>query len=525
MPSPTTRALTAALLGTAALSTLLTTSPSAAADADDPKERVSDGRSQQARVVLAEARDVLEGDQDAPTSPTAGRGATMALRDLVLARDSLTGADRREADRILARPTDGAANDPDAYQAGVPVRSSCAEVCVHWVESSGDAVDGTDADSNFRPDYVDEVVATMEDVHQGFVDAGYREPKADGTLGGSPHPDVYLADIGDDGLYGYCTSDDDTVPPRGPYDAWAYCVLDNDYSQDEFPTNTPLENMRVTAAHEYFHAVQFGYDLLEDAWFMEATATWVEDEMYDDVDDNLGYLKTGPLRYPAVPLDTYGDNFHYGTWIFFRYLTEQLPAESGGMPSLVRDMWDRADAAEGEPDEHSMQAVDSVLRQRGTSLGAMFAAFADANRRPGKTYSEGAANQYPTAPHGSFRKKDKWFVTKFDHLTSATGRFAPEKGFSKLKVVLDLPPKKAGSAAVVTVIGTDGGTRTSTFPLSREGNGSKSYGFAPKSVRAIDVTLVNASAKYICWQNGPYSCQGFATHDDMTGKVRGVLVR
>ena len=59
----------------------------------------------------------------------------------------------------------------------------------------------------------------------------------------------------------YCASDDPTTSRN----AWAYCVLDNDYSPSEFGTrNTPAQNFQVTAAHEYFHAVQFGYDVGED---------------------------------------------------------------------------------------------------------------------------------------------------------------------------------------------------------------------------------------------------------------------
>ena len=56
-------------------------------------------------------------------------------------------------------------------------------------------------------------------------------------------------------------------------------VLDNDYKSRQFPTNTPVENMQVTAAHEYFHAVQFAYDITDDLWFLESTATWAEDEL------------------------------------------------------------------------------------------------------------------------------------------------------------------------------------------------------------------------------------------------------
>ncbi len=103
-------------------------------------------------------------------------------------------------------------------------------------------------------------------------------------------------------------------------------MLDNDYAR-QFPTDTPLENLRVTAAHEYFHAVQFAYDAFEDAWFMEATATWAEDELYTDINDNLQYLRTDRSAGRASRWTSSSRRqHHYGAWIFFRYLTEQFPA-------------------------------------------------------------------------------------------------------------------------------------------------------------------------------------------------------
>ena len=57
------------------------------------------------------------------------------------------------------------------------------------------------------------------------------------------------------------------------------------------PLNTPKENLQVTAAHEFFHSVQYSYDVREDAWIMEATAAWAEDEIYPKVNDNIQYLR------------------------------------------------------------------------------------------------------------------------------------------------------------------------------------------------------------------------------------------
>ena len=53
-----------------------------------------------------------------------------------------------------------------------------------------------------------------------------------------------------------------------------YCVFDDDFSKKQFgggggATACPL---KVTAAHEFNHAIQFNYDAFEDMWFLEATA-------------------------------------------------------------------------------------------------------------------------------------------------------------------------------------------------------------------------------------------------------------
>ena len=58
--------------------------------------------------------------------------------------------------------------------------------------------------------------------------------------------------------------------------------MDNDYDADEFPNYTdPLAPMQVTAAHEYNHVLQYGYDALQDTWMFESTATWAEDKVFD----------------------------------------------------------------------------------------------------------------------------------------------------------------------------------------------------------------------------------------------------
>ena len=445
-------------------------------------------------------------DLGAPRS----RDATLVLRDLRAHRDELGTADRAAATQILQRPGGD--------------RSQCySSVCVHWYSTGPNKA--TQA-------YVDKVAHVAQKVLGTYADAGYRSPESDGSAGGNGLLDIYLKDLGSQGLYGYCDSDD---PPTGtgPFDAPAYCAFDNDYR--EFPTHTPLENLEVTAAHELFHAVQFAYDYYEDAWFMEATATWAEDELYDDVDDNLQYLAQSPLKQPAKSMDHFENSGfrQYGDWIFFRYLTEHDTASAGGLPTLVRAIWERADGATGGPDDYSIQAVARVLANRGGSLTSSWSQFAAANRRPGTSYDEGKANRYPAAPlarrislTGSHRDSG-WLTQRVDHLAAATVRLDRASGLSarSLKLRLDLPTRSRGSGVVVTVVPTSGRPKSKAVKLSAAGDATTSIGFG-RDVKAVEVTLANAGIHYRgCYQGTAWSCQGRPQDDDLPLKVRATAVR
>ena len=405
-------------------------------------------------------------------------------------------------------------------------------MCVHWVSTTSDQPDLTDTTpTNGIPDYVDTTLALVQDVRNKYRQAGYRVPEADGKRGGNSKIDIYLVDLGPAGLYGYCTSDK-LFNRAGPYDGWAYCVFDNDFDPSQFGTaNTPLEFLQVTAAHEFFHAVQFAYDAYEDGWFLEATATWAEDQVYDDIDDNVAFLSEGPQAQPWIPLDKFVDVHQYGDWIFFRYLTERLTRSQGGLPTLVRDMWRKADGSAGGPDQYSIQAVRSVLHDRHVDFNTAFASFSEANRRPASTYEEGAANLYPAAPLAqTFTLAPSATTTAWspalDHLTATIARFVPsslDAGW-RLRISVDAPATARGSVALVTTYPTSGDPTVTKLPLSTQGNATRSFGFATSDVTAIEVTLANAGTHYACREHavtGSYSCSGKPQDDHLTFSVRG----
>ena len=515
MPSLTARRAPVLVLALLAVLASLLSAPSAGALDGDPAAKSAPASSRAAQKALDTAEQALDGVE--------GVDATLALRDLALRLDELDAADRAEAKRLFARPT--AATDQDSYGANA-VTKICAPnapVCVHYVTTGPEATTAP---------YAAQTLATAASVHNRYVAAGYKAPKPDGTRGGDARTDIYIADIGDRRLYGYCTTDEDK-PFKAPWDRYAYCVVDNDYQPSEFPTNTPLENLQVTIAHEYFHAVQYAYDFAEDGWFIEATAAWVEDEMYDDVNDNRQYLAASPLRRPRLSMDRFDPRtgYHYGIWIFFRRLSERFPARQGGLPTVVRDMWRRADGSGSvRRDQYSWQAVSSTLKARRTTSQREFTSFSAANRRTSRTYSEGAAYRAsPLAGRARVGPRLTKREVKLNHLSSATYRLTPVASLRarkwKVQVKVDMQPSFRGSGAIVTTYFKNGTQQVSTIRLNKNGNGQRAVPFSRTKVAFVEVTLANASGRFRCWQKTSFSCQGKPKDDGMLERFTARAVR
>ena len=206
---------------------------------------------------------------------------------------------------------------------------------VHYSVMPGDtnAVSTFDGDANGTPDYIDTVLTTIEYVWNYEVSTmGYTAPPPDSGGGGDDRYDVYLHKIP---FYGQTVPEDEIGDnPNSPFVTEShafttYLELHNNYTG--FPL-TGSAAIKVTAAHEFYHAIQIGYDKYESNWMIEATATWSEDEVYDDINDNRNYMPDW-FRFPQYPLDAgtfasdniYDPDLHkYGSWIFFRYLSEHV---------------------------------------------------------------------------------------------------------------------------------------------------------------------------------------------------------
>jgi hypothetical protein len=216
-------------------------------------------------------------------------------------------------------------------------------------------------------EYVELVAATMEEVLQIQTGLGWPAPPPDGLMGGDDRYDVYLLDVltsDDESRYGEATPEwpgrdnpnSDAVEERA---APGFLVLDNDFAADEIdPGRDPVAQLRATAAHEFHHVIQFGFDYREPmSWYFESTAAWMETVTYPADQDATGYASS-LFEYSELCLGLAGDadpsgDQIYGAWLFLQSLVDVYGNQ------LVTELWGAVAVADG------WDAIDSVLESYG----------------------------------------------------------------------------------------------------------------------------------------------------------------
>jgi hypothetical protein len=484
--------------------------------------------------VNPSAEQALEVAEEALAGGPDRESPTMALRDLALQLDQLDGIERQAAHALLARPNQGAGHGDGfaAWNAREAAASrndlGCSTdpatpICVHWTNQGADAPSPADSDDDNVPNWVETTLDEMEQVWDYEVNTlGYRRPltdqrgSADNKGADRRFFDVYLSDIGSR-YYGYCAVDDTRT--RDSYrfkDRSGYCVLDEDYSKAQFPVHTPLENLQVTAAHEFFHAIQFGYDASEDIWFMEGTAAWIEDEVYTDVNDNRQYLSTSQFKHPRRSLDDNRGIGVYGTWGFIRYLTEKFGAD------VVLRWWQRADGSGGGADDYSLTALRRAVSSQGGRLQQVLGTFGLAISQPSTFLSEGS--RFPSSTVGSFRldrdrDTTRWQRYVLDHLSYAPVELRPGNRLQsgdRLRISVDAPGRTKHPEVRVMTVRRGGGVDVESVRLDRRGRGTATVAIGRATVRRVVLSMANTSTDLRrCFSRStPFSCKGGIPVDD-----------
>ena len=230
------------------------------------------------------------------------------------------------------------------------VQSPSGTFLIHYAKSGVDAVDTTDMNRNSIPDYIDSVSFYFECAHNKEVaEMGFPEPPSDNGFGGSNAYDVFVVDFSKSGLYGLTTVVIN-LPNSNPNHHFSstYIEVDNNYSRnDKSNSGNPsfntfgIDALKITAAHEYHHAIQLGnygindneYDLM----MYEMFSTWLEYYLYPDVKDYLFYVKDAfnkPTDYRFGRRYSHEAQFGYSNAMFFEFMQRKV----GLQPIL--NMWE-----------------------------------------------------------------------------------------------------------------------------------------------------------------------------------------
>ena len=231
-------------------------------------------------------------------------------------------------------------------------RSPAGRFLLHYDTAGSEAVPAEDVDGNGIPDYIDLAATVLDSTWVLEIDElGYDPPPSDNGLDGDEF-DVYFGDIAPGGYYGW------TVPEQAGNTTYSYLELDNDFTNDVYRQTRGHDALRVTIAHEFHHAVQFGYyQGYDGVWWQESTSTWMEEVAYPEIDDYLQYLPSFlGVPHRALNSGRHRSNFHiYGSSIFSHFLDQRYNRE---VNRLIWEELARRASARLEHFDRALRAVE-----------------------------------------------------------------------------------------------------------------------------------------------------------------------
>jgi len=204
-------------------------------------------------------------------------------------------------------------------------------------DTSGvNAIDTTDSNGNSIPDFIEYVDSAF--VRSWFFEIdslGHKEPL---LIEGwhLPFP-IYIQENSE--LYGATYFVQPGVQ-NGEFTRFPSYMQINPHMERLLPVDDINDALRVTIAHELYHAIQLSYGIrfqdgnFADLWLLEATATAFEEFVYDEVNDYYQHLdKLQSLPWSKGLIRSFADAY-YGNAIFYIMISEQL-----GHLDFMIDIW------------------------------------------------------------------------------------------------------------------------------------------------------------------------------------------
>ncbi|MFQ5752429.1 MAG: MXAN_6640 family putative metalloprotease, partial [bacterium] len=229
--------------------------------------------------------------------------ATMLVAEVQQKYDLFTPEQQSVLRKLLSRP-----DLPLNYV------SASKRFKIHYAVSGPDSVSADDLNNNQIPDYVEETALAFENTYRVEIeDLGYLAPPDDVGEDG-PEFDIYIAALRS-GVYGLTTRETN----------FSFIQIDNDFNNGQLTHG--IAGAKVTAAHEYFHAVQFGYRNFltnDEKFYFELCSTWIEDVVFDEINDYYFFLRPFFI-YTDTSFNMFDTRGHYyGEAIWNHFLVKRL---------------------------------------------------------------------------------------------------------------------------------------------------------------------------------------------------------
>lgn len=224
---------------------------------------------------------------------------------------------------------------------------------IHYTTTGTDAVSTDDEDNDGVPDYVEAAAEAADRALQVFQNLQYRDLPSDNGADG-PEYDIFLVDMARQNLYGQTF-----FPPN------IYTEIDKAFTSSIYYTQG-IPGLQVTLAHELHHAVQFAYTPTissRNIWWYEFTSTFMEDQVFDSINDYFQYLSDVFSDY-TQPFNMQNGFHEYGMGIFNHFQTKKHGVD------IVRRIWEIM--AEGNS---PLNAIDLAWQEEGGTFGEAVAEF------------------------------------------------------------------------------------------------------------------------------------------------------
>ena len=266
--------------------------------------------------------------------------------------------------------------------------------------------------------------------------------------------------------YAYTTTYSDGMP---------YLVVNNFLPEtpNQDPAGQEIGAIKVTAAHEFSHAIQFAYDRNEAKWWQEASATWMEDRVFNEVNDYYQYLSKGAWSAnPEITLTRANGEHEYGDVIWAKYLSQYY-----GGREIFKDIWELCKKYS------ALKAHKIFFKNKVTTLDKAFEDFSAKNAAMKASYEEGEnyASVHTIMEHDAYSVNNevidssKYFPRPPSYLGANYIKFTNGDGRT-LRITFDGSKRYAGRkikwGAVVVKIDSNGIPEDNEIELSPDQKGS-----------------------------------------------------